>query len=506
MADNWLDLKNSLESGAASLPKPQPNSGCGTSTSGTNVDLGLPSLSEVTSDVNATLSNIQGEIDNFGSEVMGVLRDIGAWIPPELQGSGRGTAPENTVAGAVADVTKVTTTTSQQGGLIQQEGINELTGDTFWQIRNSAGAGFRIDPNGSVIVSSVKNPSTDPNTGNFSVSSDGPAVIKINEFLAIEVNNDNDALAAENPSVKGAAVSLVINGNMNIEVRNGDVAVKSAGNLSLTAAKSLELRGSDIKLLAGGGPGSDKKNPSEEYGGLIDLRCGSYNNSASTKQEKESAKFSKISGEHTILMDDPRSILNIESAGDLDISVARNMLETIGGKKVTSVLNALPGSNILSSALAGAPPTPPLITAAAGYTIQNKYKDTTPSATSTDPINNPLLLIENDTAAAGGITCNITQGDIVFSTKIGNFAIGNSKSVVADIVTPLLNKTLAPSLVKVNKPGMYVGSDAADLAVFGKGSLILTAGAYTPGSPPANDYVWIKPGTINALAAAIYLN
>ena len=127
--------------------------------------------------------------------------------------------PESDVpASNVADVTKLETTTSQGGNLIKQEGYNELTGGAFWQLRTAQGAGFRVDPNGSVLLSSVKNPSSDPNTGNMSIHSDGPSQIKINEYLAIEVNNDNDALAAENPSIKGTAFSLIVNGDPEVEL------------------------------------------------------------------------------------------------------------------------------------------------------------------------------------------------------------------------------------------------------------------------------------------------
>jgi hypothetical protein len=510
MASNWLELQNELRSKARSLPFPALNAKCGTGTRAAdiNADLNLPSLSDVTGGVNSLLNNIQGEIDQFGSEVMGVLQDIGAWIPPELQGTGSSGSltPESDVpASTVADVTKLETTTSQGGNLIKQEGYNELTGGAFWQLRTAQGAGFRVDPNGSVLLSSVKNPSSDPNTGNMSIHSDGPSQIKINEYLAIEVNNDNDALAAENPSIKGTAFSLIVNGDLAIEVRSGNVAVKSAGNLSLAAAKSLELKGSDIKLLAGGGPGEKKGSatPGEEYGGLIDMRCGSYNNTASTKVTQESAKFMKVDGEYTIQMENAASSLNINSAGDLDINVARDMLETIGGKKATTVLNTNPA---LAAVIATASATPPMITAKAAYTINNKFKDITPATTSTPEITKPLLLVENDLAADGGVTFNITKGDIVFSTKVGNFALGNAKSVVGDILTPIIDKTLAPSLIKMNKPGMYVGSDAADLAMFGKGAVYMTAGPYTPGTPPTTQTIGITPASITMVAPAIYLN
>lgn len=510
MPKNWLELQNDLRSKARSLPSPtlNPRCGVGTRQADTDVNLGLPSLADATSGVNSFLGDIQDEIDQFGSEVMGVLQDIGAWIPPELQGFGSSGSlnPESDVqASKVADITKLETTTSQGGNLIKQEGYNELTGGAFWQVRTAQGAGVRVEPNGSLLLSSVKNPSNDPNTGNMSIHSDGPSQIKINEYLAIEVNNDNDALAAENPSIKGTAFSLIVNGDLAIEVRSGNVAVKSAGNLTLAAAKSLELKGSDIKLLAGGGPGekTGSAKPGEEYGGLIDMRCGSYNNTASTKVTQESAKFMKVDGEYTIQMDNAGASLNINSAGDLDINVARDMLETIGGKKATTVLNTNPA---LAAVIATASATPPMITAKAAYTINNKFKDITSATTSTPEITKPVLLVENAASADGGVTFNITKGDIVFSTKVGNFASGNAKSVVADIVTPIIDKTLAPSLIKMNKPGMYVGSDAADLAMFGKGAVYMTAGAYTPGTPPTALTIGITAAKINLVAPAIFLN
>ena len=506
MATSWLELQNILRSGAKSLPVPTASGKCGTGTSTFNADLGLPSLSDLTNGVNSLLGNVQGEIDTFGSEVMGVLQDIGAWIPPELQGFGSASSSEtqnNVPASQVADITKLDTETTQGGNLIKQEGYNELTGGAFWQLRTAQGAGFRIDPNGSVIISSVKNPSTDPSTGSMGIASDGPALVKVNEYLAIEVNNDNDALAAENPSIKGTAMSLIVNGDLAIEVRSGNVAVKSAGNLSLAAAKSLELHGSDIKLFAGGGPGekTGTSKPGEEYGGLIDLRCGSYNNTAATKVTQESAKFTKVSGEYTIAMEDPKSIFNLSSSGDMDITVARDMLENVGGKKVTTVLNSPPITSIPSGGTVAS-----LITAKAAYTINNKYKDVTPATTSTPEITKPLLLVENGESADGGVTFNITKGDMVFSTKVGNFALGNAKSVMGDIVTPITDKTLAPSLLKMNKPGMYVGSDASDLAMFGKAAVYMTAGAYTPGTPPTALTIGILASGIKMTAPAIYLN
>lgn len=513
MASNWLELQNELRSGARSLLRPSANGKCGTGVRSftPNANLNLPSLSDATAGVNNLLGNIQGEIDQFGSEVMGVLNDIGAWIPPELQGFGGSgslgdtTSTQAPPASQVADVTKIETQVSQGGNVIEQKGYNELTGDAFWQLRTAQGAGFRIDPNGSVILSSVKNPSTDPSTGSMGIHSEGPAIIKVNEYLAIEVNNDNDALAATNPSVKGTAMSLIVNGDLSIEVRSGNLAVKSAGNLTLDAKKSLELKGSDIKLFAGEGASpnaASSTTSTTEYGGAVDIRCGSYNLKTETKVTEETAKFMKVNGEYTIQMEDAASSLNINSAGDLDINVARDMLETIGGKKATTVLNTNPA---LAAVIATASKTPPMITAKAAYTINNKFKDITPATTSTPAITKPLLLVENDLAADGGVTFNLVKGDIIFSTKIGNMMMGNAKSLIADITEPSIDATLSPAIVKNAKtPGMYVGSDASPfLALYNASSTYMAAGKFTPGPTPSINSVLVTPASVNLTASAM---
>lgn len=501
MATNWLDLQAQIRSGAASFAKPVAALNCDTgSANNSDVNLNLPSLSDATAGVNSFLGDIQGEIDQFGSEVMGVLQDIGAWIPSGLQ-TGE-TSPEQAQASLIADITQQNTSTTAGGNIAITEGYNENTGQSFWQIRTSSGSGIRIDTDGSVITTTSKDPPDEPQSGRHEINALGGGKYKFGEYLAIEVNNDNKVLGSADGTGPVPSFSIVINnGNADIEVRSGDMRVGSSGNIVMNAGKSLELRGADIKLLAGGGAGTKpagNKAASEEYAGLVDIRCGVYRNNAITKQEIEGAKYQKLSGEQTLYMEDPLGSFNIVSAGNMMIDVAGDMLEKIGGKKATEVMRAVVSGSII--------PAAGIISAPAGYTIVNKTSIIPdPTSGDPDPTASPVLLIENDAAATGGMKVNVTRGDIIFSTKLGNIATGNEKSVIADITKPLIDKTISPALMKLKKPGMYFGSDASDVSVYGKASAVLAAGAFTPGTPPVKDSIVITPGTMKLTSTTMDL-
>jgi len=272
MAKSWLELQEKLRSGATSFLDPSKNDSCATTSSSSPNVLDLPSLD--LDNVNQLLSDVQGSIDAFGAEVMGVLQDIGAFIPEDLQGFGSSTQSTENKPADFAAVNNYQNVVEAGGNIVTTTGYDDQTGDSFWQIRTSSGSGITLDTDGSCILRGAKNPATDPKTGRVDVITDGGGVIKYGEFLAIEVNNDNEVLSASNPSVPGAAFSIIVNGNVDIKA-TGNLRL-GGKNILIQADDSLELKGADIKLHAGGAAGNQtgNKKPAEDHGGLIELKAG----------------------------------------------------------------------------------------------------------------------------------------------------------------------------------------------------------------------------------------
>lgn len=506
MATSWLELQSNLRSGVKNFPSPTPGKcGTGTRTANTDANLGLPSLNGIAGDVNGFLGDVQGAIDQFGSEVMGVLQDIGAWIPPDLQGGGS-SSPEAQQASKIADITKQNTQTIEGGNIATTTGHNEQTGQSFYQIKMSSGTGMAFDTDGSIRFNAAADPPDSPIAGDFEITRCNSFLANIEESCIITVNNKNNICGGKDSAIKKSLMILVNGGDVDLEVTGGDVKVKSSGNISLDAGKTLELRGADIKLLAGGGTSDAKKAgqaAGEQYGGMIDMRCGTYRNSATTKQTIESAKYSTVKGELTIAMEDPMARLNIVSAGHFMVDVNGDILEESRSK--ATVVGRIPKVGIPALPILGN-----LITQNAQYTVVNDRPNIPqPSTGSTEtPDAQPMMQIVNSETGLGGFKVSLMKGDMIFSTKLGNMIMGNEKALIADVTKPSTDISLSPAIVKGTKvPGMYVGSDASPfLALYNASSTYMTAGKFTPGPTPSVNSVVVTPATVNISATAMTNN
>lgn len=506
MATSWLELQSNLRSGAKNFPNPTPGKcGTGTRTTTPDVNLGLPSLDGIAGDVNGFLGDVQGAIDQFGSEVMGVLQDIGAWIPSDLQGGGS-SSPEAQQAAKIADITKQNTQTIEGGNIATTTGHNEQTGQSFYQIKMSSGTGMAFDTDGSIRFNAAADPPDSPIAGDFEITRCNSFLANIEESCIITVNNKNNICGGKDSKIKKSLMILVNGGDVDLEVTGGDVKVKSSGNISLDAGKTLELRGADIRMFAGGGKTDSTtagQAAGEQYGGMIDLRCGTYRNSATTKQTIESAKYSTVKGELTIAMEDPMARLNIVSAGHFMVDVNGDILEESRSK--ATVVGRIPKVGIPALPIVGN-----LISQNAQYTVVNDRPNIPePSTGSTEtPDAQPMMQIVNSETGMGGFKVSLMKGDMIFSTKLGNMIMGNEKALIADVTKPSTDVSLSPAIVKGTKvPGMYVGSDASPfLALYNASSTYMTAGKFTPGPTPSVNSVVVTPATVNIRATAMTNN
>lgn len=509
MAKSWLELQENLRTGAAKLPNPVPNSSCGVSenqTAQTDI-LGLPNLGELTQPVNDFLSGVQGEIDQFGADVMGVLQDIGAFIPPELQGSGGSNSTTEDGKSKVAAVSSLNHTILANGEVTVTDGSDPDTGDSFYSIVTSSGGGITLDTDGSVILTAGKNPSSDPKTGRVDIIAQGAGVQKYGEFLAIEVNNDNEALSAENPSVKGAAFSIVVHGNVEIQSTSGDVKV-GGKNIVFSASDSIELNGADIKLYAGSSStttGGSSGKAKEEQGGIIELKCGLLKNSSAAQQNIEGGTYNKVDGEKFITTTNSQGNVTIESTGTLNIKSGGDMIEEIGGRKLTTVFAALPGVSLGGGLI---PPRPQVLGVSAGYYITNKYPIIPAGGTSAEIP--PLVHIDSNVSAGGhGFTVEAPMGNIGLYSRFGSVGMATDFSAFADITPPgFVGATVPKPLLQLKSPGAYITA-LDNLSMGAKINTSLFAGPIpTGGTPPIDDSINITPGTIrvSALKGGIFLN
>lgn len=498
MAKSWLELQTELKTGASRLAVPVQDDGCGTTFSSSSSDLlDLPNPADLTAGISETLSDIQSSIDAFGSEVMGVLQDIGAWIPPELQGSGssseESTAQKNFQAGkAFAAVDKVKSEVSQGGNIVKTEGHDSQTGDSFYQVLTSSGAGFTIDTDGSFYVRGTKNPSDDPQTGGFHVLADGGSQIKVGEYMVIEVGNNNKVLDGKKGTsgTSGPAFSLYINGNADIKCANGDLKL-GGKNILIDASDSLELKGTDIKILAGSGTGAETKEgqaPKDEQGGSIEMKSGTFKQTYISKQGIEAANYARVDGEQIIAMNDPQGNFAIESAGSMTIKVEGDMLEEIGGRKMTEVMRSL------------VPLPPPLGPApiingvSAGYYIVNKNLVKPALGAKSVEATPPVVYIHSPaTAVGGGLKVRATSGNIDLTTNLGNIVMATNESMLASVIDTASIKAdlTTPALIKgLTLPGTYVGSIKGDTTVFSATGVTMSI-TPTPTVPPIDKYIKI---------------
>lgn len=495
MAKSWLELQAELKSGASTLAVPVQDEGCGSTTTSSSpnvLDLGNPA--DLTAGISDTLSEVQSTIDAFGAEVMGVLQDIGAWIPSGLSGSSsssESTAQSTFQAGnAFAAVDKVKSEVSQGGNIVKTEGHDTQTGDSFYQVLTSSGAGFTIDTDGSFYVRGTKNPSDDPKTGGFHVLADGGSQIKVGEYMVIEIGNNSKALSGKKGSAgtEGPAFSLYINGNADIKCANGDLRL-GGNNILIDAADSLELKGTDIKIHAGVGSGEKKsagQAPPDEQGGTIEMKSGVFKQTYVSKQGIESANYAKCDGEQLINMNEPQANFAIESAGTLSIKVEGDMLEEIGGRKMTEVMRQLvPVPPPLG-------PSPIINGVSAGYYIVNKNLVKPALGVKSVEKTPPVVYIHSPAeAVGGGLKVRATTGNIDLTTNLGNVIMASQQDMFAGVFdTASMKKDLTtPALLKgLTKPGVYVGSTTSKSTLF-SGTGVLMGITPSPIAPPIDKYI-----------------
>lgn len=508
MATSWLDLQNQLRSGAKSLAQPVESTGCssGTTSSTQGSILNLPDPTEATETINNFLGDVQSTIDEFGDEVMAVLQDIGAWIPPELQGFGSGTEESTSESLQPAAVDKVQQE-NKNPEVCVVSGHNTQTGDGYYAVINSSGSAMHLDADGSVILRSAKNPSDDPKTGRFDVWADGKGIIHIGENLAIQVKNNSKTKDKK-------AFSLYVNGDIDIQASGGSVSVKGE-NIKLSADKSLELMGADIKIHAGSGPATatdESTKAGSESGGTIDMRCGSYKLSYSAKQGVEAASYSKSEGEVAFIMPNTQGNFGIESAGTLSIKTGGDMLEEIGGRKMTEVMNAPAGGLSLDF------PTTPLVSGvSAGYYIVNK--NAIPPAVGASAgtiaplvyIHSPLVGAEGGSPGHGFKFSTLGKGDISFYSAAGNFVMANDNNILASILTPFsANVTSNPKiLTSLKETGLYLSSLSTKLRFNSTTEILSTVGSlsFTPPVRGTGNYIKISTANLEiSNPTGIYLN
>jgi hypothetical protein len=199
-------------------------------------------------------------------------------------------------------------------------------------------------------------------------------------------------------------------------------------------------------------------------------------------------------------MEDPMARFNIVSAGHLMFDVNGDILEESRSK--ATIVGRIPKVGIPTLPIVGN-----LIDQNAQYTIVNDRPNipSVPTGSTETPDAQPMVQIVNGTAGLGGFKVNITRGDLVFSTKLGNMIMGNEKSLIADITKPSTDTTLSPAIIKNAKtPGMYVGSDASPfLALYNASSTYIAAGKFTPGPTPSINSVLVTPASVNLTASAM---
>lgn len=501
MATSWLELQNNLSSGASKLPVPKEDVGCGVSYSNASPEsiFNLPDPAEAASVITDFLNNTQSAIDDIGDDIMGVLQDIGAFIPAGLfSGSISDSDEEETPQ--FADVTQYNNEVKEGGNIIVTTAHNDQTGDSFWQLKTSSGSGITFDTDGSCVISSSKNPHEDPKTGFFSVLSQGAASFDIGEALVIHVKNNNGILGDSK-----TAFSLIIEGNTDIEVRKGDLKIKGNDNISIEAAKSLELKGSDIKIHAGPGTGEKAKEgepAKDEQSGVVEIKAGLFKNTSIAQQNVEGATFNKVTGEKAFIMDDPQATFSIQSAGSLELRCKGDMIEDIGGRKLTKVMTLGPEDLAL---LGGIPPVSIITNQSAGYYITNG-NTITPSSTGSTETPPPLLEINSPITSGGhGFRVTAGAGNIILSTSTGNIALATEKSIIADITTTSKSAT-EPTLLKGLKPGFYIGSSANSLRLYSASEVAMGISS-TPPPKFVDQYIGVTLAKAEVKhATGIYLN
>lgn len=509
MATSWLGLQKEIKSGISLYAEPVAGS-CTTGAPSGNPaeDIDFPDITEEIQGFTDTLTDIQSEIDQFGSEVMGVLQDIGAWIPPELSGQGISSTSSTSKPNPGGETTTTPNVfqSNLNAGVAQVDGYDPETGGSFWGIIKGDGSHVILDEMGNFRVKAVSLPN-DPKTGDIRLWSMGSTVVKSEQTMLVEVGNNGKIFAKDAASGKSIAISLkAYGGNLEISVENADIAL-SGKNISLRATDTLDLHGANINIHAAPSPSvnPDKKG-SEDCGGSLDVRCGNYNLEYATKKGVQLADYTKSDGEVAFVMSNSAGNFGITSSGSLSIKTGGDMLERIGGRKMTTVFDA-DVTNITSKLAL------PLITGvSAGYYIINKQK--IPPAIGSGVASGfvaPLVEIDSPISAGGhGFKVSAGSGDIDMMTKTGNYILGNDSSALAGVVkTDSTIKSKSPILKQIKTPGTYLSSLKEKININSKLEILLRQGALSssPPSPGTGSYIKVAAARLEiSNKTGIFLN
>lgn len=508
MAESYLDIKNSINEGAASLPLPKPNDGCGTGSRTTNpsIDLGLdiPDISAI----NDALNSAQSTIDEFGNTVMQVLQDIGAFIPPEFGASSNGASSNG--LDAISDITKAATTVGNGESTVTGTGDE---GQSYHHKVWTDGTATIKDTDGSFIINTAKSPPENHRGGRFQVGSQGTVLLDVGEALVIQVKNSNqlvDESSKGRPKKNsGTAVTLYADGTIEIHAANGDLNIGATGNVNIVAGKKLVLEGNDVSIIAGNPPDTKTSSPSEtggdKYAGTIFMGAADVKIDTANYAVTKKTEYQKIDNESAISMSSIGSTFGIKSSGSLELAINGDMWEKIGMRKRTDLFSTLipsiPGTGLLDGQRSGyiiKNDGPPLGGIGAGIPED------------LDPISTPpVLKIENGLKGIGGFMVRSKLGSIDMMTAKGDLFLANENTALASFMakTPIdkAAKTVL-GVVKLIKPGVYLSSTTQNIDIFTPTSINLYNSA-VPIPLPQKQCITISPAKINIQCVpGIYLN
>jgi hypothetical protein len=481
MPSNYLDLQNQINEGAVSLTTPTPNDGCGTNTSSVESDVDLGLNFPDTSSIDNALSDVQNAIDDLGDEVMGVLQDIGAWIPPELFGQGSGSNIDQYLENPspIDDVEAETIDAKIKNDCITTSGTSQYGASTYQKTWGDESHFAKIT-DGSFVFSSAKSPKENHNGGRFQVNSAGATIFKVGEAMLIEVENKNNITSGTNPldsKFAGTAFSLYVTGDVRI-FSSKDLSIASEGNLTLHSGKTLTLEGIEgVDILAGTAPTSSTTSEgSGSYGGTINMKASKIAIDKSTEQTTTSTQYQKIDGEGAVVVNNDKGNYGIRTGGSFEIECSGDMWEKIGGRKKTSLMIAAAIPAIPNASVLGGQKSAYIIEA---ESFKAPAVGGTPEVTS--GVDSPILKVIGE----GGFLVRASKGDIDMGTKQGNVVIGTENAVFADIESKGPTDKDAPAMAKSLTSGTFFGSKRK-LAIYGSETVIVANDEKPPKETPTS--------------------
>lgn len=474
MASSWLELRRKLVDGAASIASPEPNSSCGTGT--TTFNSGIPgSLDFDAGGLTDDIKDITDTINDLGSEIMGVLNDIGAWIPPELSGQGSGSDGTSFLVNkpiAVDDVEADQTHAEikRDSDMICIWGRGNEGQSTFQQTWGDE-SHFAKTTNGSFTFAAQKSPKENHlEGGQFVVRSAGATIFKVGECLLIEVENKNKITSGAEPvggtsgagatASKAKAFSIYITGPAAIHATE-DLSISSGGNITIDAGDRLTLRAKTAIDLEAGEAGSEDA-PDAAYGGTIDMKASKISQNIATIQTTTGTVYQSVGGESGTIVGNPNAAYGIRAA-DMEINLSGDMYEKILGRKKTELM-------VAGLALPQVPGTSLLGTQDAAYIITAETPKPPPTGvpapTVPPAVPNPgdLTPVLSIQGSFGGLRARITKGDIDLAATVGNVCIGNESGGFSSVVTTLA-KDSSKIFAKATT-GTYMGG-IGRLSIFG---------------------------------------